>query len=136
MRAVERLFAASSKGFAVTAFLCFSLFLNLGASKVLAVVVDEGVEDPTGDGKEVFLALKCQLCHSVDVAEVEAKAKSAKLRGPDLSTVGAERGGNWLAAFLRREETLEDKEHKKEFKGTDEELQAIVDWLVGLVPEP
>ena len=31
---------------------------------------------------------------------------------------------------MKREIDKDGKEHKKEFKGSDEELQALVDWLL------
>ncbi len=37
-----------------------------------------------------------------------------------------------LAAYVRKEGELDDKTHKKPFKGTGEELQVIVDWLGSL----
>ena len=37
-----------------------------------------------------------------------------------------------LAAYLRKEGELDGKTHKKGFKGTDEELQTILDWLGSL----
>ena len=112
------------------------LFRAAGAVLLSAAAAYAAAEEAPAGGKEVFLSLKCHLCHSVDVAEIEAKAKSEKVRGPDLSTVGSERDGGWVTAYMKRQETIEGKEHKKEFKGSDEELQAIVDWLLSLAAEP
>jgi len=82
------------------------------------------------DGLAVFTAQKCNMCHSVPQAEVVAKMKSEKMKGPDLP--GESRESDWLVSFLKREVQLNDKDHKKEFKGTDEEAQAIAAWLVAL----
>lgn len=80
------------------------------------------------DGKEVFLAQKCNLCHSVSSAGIEAKTTNEKLQGPDLSTVELP-DAEWLAAYLKQEETHDGEKHKKKFTGSDEELQALIDWL-------
>ena len=86
-------------------------------------------EDPPG--KTAFLAHKCNLCHAVPAAEIVAKTKSEKMKGADL---GGKVEGELadIAAFLRKETEREGEAHKKPFKGTDEELQAIVDWLGSL----
>lgn len=93
---------------------------------------DVAVDIP--EGQAAFVANKCNLCHSVEVAGIEAKTKSEKLRGPDQSQVGERYELEWLVQFINREVTLEDKQHKKEYKGTAEDLAKIADWLVGLTP--
>ena len=86
-------------------------------------------EEGAVDAKTLFVEThKCQMCHGVPAAGIEAKMKSEKMKGPDLggkSEIDFEK----LAAYLRKEAELDGEEHNKEFKGTDEELQAIVDWL-------
>ena len=84
------------------------------------------------DAKTLFVEThKCQMCHGVPAADIEAKMKSEKMKGPDLGgkiKVEFEK----LAAYLRKAGELDGEEHNKEFKGTDEELQAIIDWLGSL----
>jgi mono/diheme cytochrome c family protein len=87
---------------------------------------EEGGE--ASDGKAVFLEAKCNLCHSVSSAEIEAKTSSEKLKGPDLSS-SEPREAEWTAGFLRQEILDGDKKHKRPFKGTDEQLQTLIDWL-------
>lgn len=83
------------------------------------------------DGKAIFLAEKCNTCHGVAAAGIEAKLKSEKLRGPDLDeTSVADHDRAPLVAFLRGKGELDGKEHKKPFKGSDEELAALIDWLL------
>ena len=84
-------------------------------------------------GQEAFLAHKCNLCHAVPAAEIEAKTRSEKMKGSDLGGP-VEMPVADLLAFLRKESEVDGAEHKKEYKGTAEELQAIVDWLAGLDP--
>jgi len=80
------------------------------------------------DGKEIFLAQKCNLCHAVSSAGIEATTTNEKLKGPDLSTVDLGDGA-WLAAYLKQEENHDGKKHKKKFSGSDEELEALIAWL-------
>lgn len=86
--------------------------------------------DEGSSGQEIFLAMKCDMCHSVPTAGIEARTKSEKMKGPDLVDVASRHDAEWVAKFLRREVQLHDADHKKEFKGTDEELAALVDWLL------
>jgi mono/diheme cytochrome c family protein len=82
------------------------------------------------DGKAIFLAQKCNLCHSVSTAGIEAKIKSDKMKGPDLvGVLDAEHDAEWIGKFLHKQADLEGKKHAKEFTGSDEELTALIDWL-------
>jgi mono/diheme cytochrome c family protein len=80
------------------------------------------------DGKEIFLAQKCNLCHAVSSAGIEATTTNEKLKGPDLSSIELP-DPETLAAYLKQEENLDEKKHKKKFSGSDEELKALIDWL-------
>jgi len=80
------------------------------------------------DGKEVFLAQKCNMCHSVPSVEIEAKTKAASMKGPDLPAATA-READWIVKYVRKEVQLNDKDHKKASKATDEELAALIAWL-------
>lgn len=80
------------------------------------------------DGKAVFEAEKCGLCHSVAAAGIQAKTTSDKLKGPDLSGYEPEAGFD-AAGFLRKAVEKDGAAHRREFKGTDEELQALFAWL-------
>ncbi|MDA8019003.1 MAG: cytochrome c [Thermoanaerobaculia bacterium] len=82
----------------------------------------------TVDGKAVFVAEKCGLCHGVQAAGIQAKTTSEKLKGPDLSGYEAEEGFD-VRSYLRKESEKDGAAHRREFKGTDEELQALLDWL-------
>lgn len=84
---------------------------------------------PALDGKAIFLAQKCNLCHGVSAATIEATTKSEKMKGPDLTGKAAERGVEWTTKWLKKEVDLEGKKHGKSFTGTDEELAALVAWL-------
>ncbi len=99
-------------------FLCGLVVLAWAGSFVLA------------DGRALFTDQKCNMCHSVPEVDVVAMAKSKKMRGPDLPAGPLE--SDWIMRFLKREVQLNGKDHKKEFKGTEEELRAIAAWLVEL----
>ena len=88
-------------------------------------------EETAMEGKEQFMSAGCNTCHSVASADIEAKTSSEKMLGPDMSGL-KDVEMEALAAYLRKEVERDGKNHMKGFKGSDEELQAIVDWLGSL----
>jgi len=99
----------------------------------VAVVAGSSVVVAEEAGQAAFVGQKCSMCHSVPQAGLIATVKSEKMKGPDLPA--AARDAEWLAGFLKREIQLEGKDHKKEYKGSAEELTAIVSWMAGLKAE-
>jgi mono/diheme cytochrome c family protein len=81
------------------------------------------------DGKAIFLAQKCNLCHDVSSAAITATTKSATLKGPDLTGKSSKRDARLLNDFLRKKAAIDGKKHKKEFSGSDEEIGALIAWL-------
>ena len=81
------------------------------------------------DGKAIFLAQKCNLCHDVSSAAITATTKSATLKGPDLTGKASKRDATLLNNYLRRKADIDGKKHKKEFSGSDEEIGALIAWL-------
>lgn len=80
------------------------------------------------DGRQIFLAQKCNLCHSVSPAGIEATTKSEKMKGPDL--VGeSRRDAKLLNGYLRKTAGIGGKKHVKQFTGSDEEIGALIAWL-------
>jgi len=115
-----KMFTRTSKGF-------------LGSLVALALVgpfAGSTVAVAGEDGQAAFTAQKCDMCHSVPQADIVAKVKSEKMKGPDLPNEPRE--ADWMASFLKREIQLNGADHKKEYKGSDEELQAITAWLTTL----
>jgi len=98
--------------------------LVLGLS--MAMAQDEKEEDP---GKTIFKNNKCQSCHSIEAAGMKKKPNQ---KPPDLSAVGSKHEAAFLAAFLKKKEAINDKKHAISFKGSDEELETLVQWLVSL----
>lgn len=84
---------------------------------------------PAPDGKAVFDAQKCQICHSVSKAGIESKTKSGKLFGGDLSAVAAKLDPTWAAKFIKGDEKKDGEIHKKKSTATDAELAALIAWL-------
>ena len=81
------------------------------------------------DGKTVFLDKKCNLCHSVEAAGIQRTSKSEKTKGPDLAGVAKKHDAEWIKRWVNKQEELNGKKHMAPFKGTPEELDALVAWL-------
>lgn len=91
--------------------------------------------DHEASGQAVFMAQKCNTCHSVEKVGIEAKVKSEKMKGPDLTLVAADRDAEWFNQYLKKEADIDGKKHMKEFAGSDEELQQLIEWLQELAAE-
>jgi cytochrome c553 len=98
------------------------------ALMAVSATAEEEAAQPAGH--EAFQNLKCNMCHAVSTVGIEAKTKSEKMQGPDLVGLGEKWDAKALAAYMNKDIDKDGKQHKKEFKGTDEELQALVDWLL------
>lgn len=81
-------------------------------------------------GKELFVTQKCQTCHALSTAGIEAKTTKGPMAGPDLAGIGASYDAEWIAKYVKGEETIDGKKHKKPYKGSDEDLQAIIGWML------
>ena len=81
------------------------------------------------DGKAIFLAQKCNLCHAVSSAAIVRTSKSEKMKGPDLAGVGKRREAAWMRRWLTKEESVNGKKHLYTLKGTPQELDALIAWL-------
>ena len=85
------------------------------------------------DGKTIFMGKKCNSCHSIEVAGITKKTSSSSKTGPpDLSDEGSKRDSTFLANWLEKKETIKGKKHLLKFAGSDEELKALVQWLITL----
>jgi mono/diheme cytochrome c family protein len=98
----------------------------------LALTVGQRADaEPPPAGQRLFLANSCNACHGVTAAGIKPKMSSSRLQGPDLSGLRGKKSDQVLA-FVMGESEINGRKHAKPFKGTDEELQAIVDWLASL----
>ena len=107
---------------------CVVPLLASGAAPAAAAEAGSGPP-----GMQAFVALKCNLCHSVESLAIERKSKSEKTKGPDLSTIGGAHDASWLRQWLRNEvANAEGRKHDKQFKGTPEQLEQVTGWLATL----
>ncbi len=102
----------------------------LALALAVGVVFAAPLAAEEGDGQAVFTDQKCNLCHAVSTVGIEAKTKSEKLLGPDLVNLADSYEVEWIVKYVKKEADKDGKNHTKPFKGTDEELQALVDWLL------
>jgi len=112
-----------------TAALALILALPIGVAMFYADPGSQAYAAETAklDGKAIFLAQKCNMCHSIPPAGIEATTKSEKMKGPDL--VDLKPSADTLGKFLRKEVEKNGKKHAKAFVGSDEELGALIAWL-------
>ena len=80
-------------------------------------------------GEKTFADKKCVLCH---VIKEKGGTVGPLARGPDLSTVGAQRDAEWLKAFMKDPKAVNPNAKMMAFKGTEEELEALVSYLGSL----
>src|SRR5690349_9450927 len=99
----------------------FKLFATGLALGLLTV----GQAASANDGKKVFVDNKCAQCHSIKSENIAAEEKESV----DLSGVGTRHPAAWLKGYLLKTEEKDGKKHKKKFRGTDAELDALVAWL-------
>lgn len=83
------------------------------------------------NGQKVFLAHKCNQCHTVKAAGIDLSGVPEG-RPTDLSSIGSKHTTDWMRAFLLKKEALNGSKHKRKFTGTDAELGQLLDWLAGL----
>lgn len=103
--------------------------LGLGISLVASNARQES------DGKALFVASRCNLCHSVNSAGVPSVAPAGgEMKIVDLSGLSKKRETEWLKAYLEKKEDLDGKRHPPRFKGEQSELDALVKWLMTLKP--
>jgi mono/diheme cytochrome c family protein len=82
----------------------------------------------SASGRDVFLEQNCQRCHAVSAAGIEAKVTTGRTAGGDLSASTLDRAA--LRAVAQREREVDDRRHPGQFKGTPDELETLVDWLI------
>jgi mono/diheme cytochrome c family protein len=92
--------------------LCLGVAVASPASRAAA--------EPPADGKALFVEMKCTKCHS---------APEIKGGKGDLTGVGKKRTPDWIAKWLKKEEAIDGKKHKKAFTGTPAQMDAVVKWL-------
>jgi mono/diheme cytochrome c family protein len=89
--------------------------------------------DEAKTGKTIFEEAKCTACHGIESQGIEAKKKSDK--NPDLSVFKDAKDAAFYTLYLKKEEVLNSKKHPVPFKGSDEDLKIMVDWLIDIQPK-
>ena len=83
-----------------------------------------GEEELVEKWKQLYTQKKCGLCHTVD--------GSGGKKGGDLSDEGSKRDAEWLTKYIRDPKSLMPEAKMPAFRGTDEELNALVAYLMSL----
>lgn len=89
-------------------------------------------QDGAKTGKTIFEEAKCSKCHSVEKKGVVLEKKNDKY--PDLSTITEGHDAAFWTKFLKKEETLNGKKHAIAFKGGDDDLSVLIQWLMAPAP--
>ena len=95
----------------IIAFLCIGLSYAQEAPKVY--------------GRDLFISSKCQACHTVTTQQLVSK--NARAKSLDVLAYPEAPG---LKRYLQREAGINGKLHSLAFKGSEEELNILVDWLI------
>jgi mono/diheme cytochrome c family protein len=103
-----------------------------GVSAALVLCAATATASAQDAGKEAFLSNNCNRCHAIESEGIEATVKSKRMRGPDLSTIGEDRDAAWLVDYIQKEARANDREHPVAWKGSDDELKAMAEWLASL----
>lgn len=78
-------------------------------------------------GKEIFKNSGCGVCHSLS---------GVKLRGPDLSRIGAEYDAETMAAYLYNGTNIMPPANKPPANLSDQEITAVIAYLQSLGGKP
>lgn len=105
-----------------------SIFIIVTVASFL--VIGYAQEKPI-DPVKMFSDKKCISCHSINVIVI-AKTNE-KSRAPDLSNV-YEKGPDFLTKYLKKEAEIDGKKHGIAWHGTEDELKAMVGWLMSIRP--
>jgi hypothetical protein len=109
----------------------FFFVLFISAIVALFAIAFSFAQDQGLDGKKIFVDSKCTNCHTVTSMEITSKKDDAT----DLSNAGSLGDASLIKSYLLKESKINDQEHKLKFKGTEEELNALVNWLLTLKTE-
>jgi hypothetical protein len=104
------------------------------------------------DEKQLFVEMKCAKCHPISALDIAKKGggdadeeggDEDKTTPPDLSDVGKNHDAAFFSGYLKKETAHvahagcdSTKKHKIKFKGTDDEVKRLADWMATLKLEP
>lgn len=109
--------------------ICKNIFSSLAIGIVAVLFLgitgfaqEEGAQIEAG--KKIYSEMKCPMCHKMD-------GVGGKI-GPELSGVGSRKDAEWIKGFLKDPKSVIPDTKQPPFKGTDEQLEAIVTYLGSL----
>ena len=113
------------------------IFIAIGGFFVLSASHSTAPSPDFSKGKILYKAYKCTQCHSVKAVGMEATTKSKDMLGSDLSGYKHKTKATVeeLKTIMHSDMSKWDEASQElisGFKGTDEELQTILDWLGSL----
>lgn len=97
------------------------------APKKKALTRDMSPRHLADEGKEIFRKAGCGVCHSLT---------GEKLRGPDLSRIGAERDAQMMAAILYSGTDVMPPANKPPANLNDAEITAVIAFMQSLGGRP
>jgi mono/diheme cytochrome c family protein len=99
------------------------------AAVALFAFVNLRAEDAKKDGKAIFVASKCDKCHTLDAAGIKIAPKKN-----DLTGVVAKLPADKMGAYLMKESDLNGKKHMMKFAGSKEDLALLTKWIASFKP--
>ena len=75
-------------------------------------------------GEKAYAAKKCSVCHVIN-------GKGGKM-ADDLTSVGSKRDAAWLHKFMKDPKSIDSSNKMPAFRGSDEELAAVVAYMASL----
>lgn len=105
---------------------------------VLTLCFSTAAQANKDEAVRVYKEYACDGCHSItahSIPVVERDVGEKNVDGrvpPDLSKVGEKRDAEWISRWLQKKEELNGKPHKRMFKGSKEERDALTTWLATL----
>ncbi|HLP15075.1 MAG TPA: c-type cytochrome [Bacteroidota bacterium] len=87
----------------------------------------EEAKEAKKDGKAIFTASKCVMCHSVESAGIKKAPKKTDLSAVEMKTEKIE-------TYLMKESDLNGKKHAVKFNGSKEDLAVVAKWLASQKP--
>ncbi|HJT20833.1 MAG TPA: cytochrome c [Nitrospira sp.] len=104
----------------LTGFLTIGVLVLLMAAKARP----QTDQDPLSAGKQIYSEKGCALCHAIQGKGGRAAA--------DLSQVGGKRDRRWLKQFMAAPRAVMPQAKMPPFKGSLDELDALVSYLGSL----
>ncbi len=100
------------------------------AAVALFAFVNLRAEDAKKDGKAIFIASKCDKCHTLDAAGIKIAPKKT-----DLTGIVAKLSADKMGPYLMKESDANGKKHIMKFNGSKEDLTMLTKWIASFKAE-